>query len=217
MSDVLRSPKKRRASATPDDAAAAGAQALASRQGRVPDRARYSRAHASGRRRRRRGKCRAGGDVFVAAVAGATHCGAPLYTNAHERRPVQDVEPSFGKILNHAFPVGLADGTLEESSFLYFLIQNFLLLKDYGRGLSLAAAKAGLIERVLLLSGPLRSIQELQVFHEGTPGTCIIFCANSGARTRAAEKVARGRGAAGERAANAQLPTRDVVPLAAGV
>ncbi len=48
----------------------------------------------------------------------------------------------YGKILDHPFVQGLADGSLNEEVFRFYVIQDALYLKDYARGLALLGAKA---------------------------------------------------------------------------
>jgi thiaminase/transcriptional activator TenA len=48
----------------------------------------------------------------------------------------------YGKILEHPFIKGLTDGSLDEESFRFYVIQDALYLRDYARGLALLGAKA---------------------------------------------------------------------------
>ena len=48
----------------------------------------------------------------------------------------------YGKILKHPFIQGLTDGSLDEESFRFYVIQDALYLRDYARGLALLGAKA---------------------------------------------------------------------------
>ncbi|WP_265447098.1 thiaminase II [Flexivirga meconopsidis] len=53
--------------------------------------------------------------------------------------PMQD---GLGRVLDHPFLVGLANGDLPREAFGYFIIQDTLYLGDYARALALLAAKA---------------------------------------------------------------------------
>jgi thiaminase/transcriptional activator TenA len=48
----------------------------------------------------------------------------------------------FAAILEHPFLTGLTDGSLERSSFQFYVVQDAHYLREYARALSLAAARA---------------------------------------------------------------------------
>jgi thiaminase/transcriptional activator TenA len=48
----------------------------------------------------------------------------------------------YDRILKHPFIRGLTDGSLDEESFRFYVIQDALYLKDFARGLALLGAKA---------------------------------------------------------------------------
>jgi thiaminase/transcriptional activator TenA len=52
------------------------------------------------------------------------------------------IDPTYGAILQHPFLAGLADGTLPEESFAYYLAQDAHYLRDYARALAVVGAKA---------------------------------------------------------------------------
>ena len=52
------------------------------------------------------------------------------------------IEDIYGKILKHPFIRGLTDGSLNEESFRFYVIQDALYLRDFARGLALLGAKA---------------------------------------------------------------------------
>lgn len=53
-----------------------------------------------------------------------------------------DIEPIYAAILDHPFLIGLADGTLPEPTFAYYLAQDAHYLRDYARALAVVGAKA---------------------------------------------------------------------------
>src|SRR4029077_5505327 len=52
------------------------------------------------------------------------------------------IEPIYAAILRHPFLRGLTDGSLPRESFRFYAVQDALYLRDFARGLSLAAARA---------------------------------------------------------------------------
>ena len=52
------------------------------------------------------------------------------------------IAPVYRAILGHPFLAGLADGSLPEPAFRYYVLQDALYLRDFARGLAVAAAKA---------------------------------------------------------------------------
>jgi len=52
----------------------------------------------------------------------------------------------FSAILSHPFIKGLTDGTLEEEKFRYYILQDLLYLKEFGKVLAVLSAKADKIE-----------------------------------------------------------------------
>ncbi|MEU3493111.1 thiaminase II [Kitasatospora cineracea] len=51
-------------------------------------------------------------------------------------------EPTYRRILDHPFLLGLADGTLPRAAFRHFVVQDSHYLRDYARALAVCAAKA---------------------------------------------------------------------------
>lgn len=51
-------------------------------------------------------------------------------------------ETLFPAILEHPFVRGLTDGTLPEASFRYYVVQDSLYLREFGRGLALLGARS---------------------------------------------------------------------------
>lgn len=54
----------------------------------------------------------------------------------------RDIEPTFARILDHPFLVGLVDGTLAPDVFAHYVAQDVHYLRDYARALAIVAAKA---------------------------------------------------------------------------
>lgn len=54
----------------------------------------------------------------------------------------QKTDSIWEAIFQHPMVTGIGDGTLPESKFRYWLIQDYLYLKDYARMMALGAAKA---------------------------------------------------------------------------
>lgn len=61
--------------------------------------------------------------------------------------------PVFKKILNHPFVRGLADGTLPQDVFAYYIRQDALYLESYARTMSLIAARLPRQEQRDLMTG----------------------------------------------------------------
>ena len=62
------------------------------------------------------------------------------------------IRPIYAKILTHPFLTGLTDGTLDEASFRFYVTQDSLYLKDFGRGLSILAAKSPSDDAVIMFN-----------------------------------------------------------------
>jgi thiaminase/transcriptional activator TenA len=54
----------------------------------------------------------------------------------------QGIIPIYESILAHPFIKGLTEGSLDEKSFKFYVIQDALYLREFARALSIAAAKA---------------------------------------------------------------------------
>jgi thiaminase (transcriptional activator TenA) len=53
-----------------------------------------------------------------------------------------EIDATFAEILGHRFVTGLADGSLEEEAFRYYVVQDAHFLRGFARTLSVAAARA---------------------------------------------------------------------------
>ncbi|KAI3436586.1 hypothetical protein D9Q98_006003 [Chlorella vulgaris] len=58
----------------------------------------------------------------------------------------------FSQIMSHAFLTQLADGSLEEATFKFYIVQGALYLREYARALALVASKAPRAEWVAFFS-----------------------------------------------------------------
>ncbi len=69
----------------------------------------------------------------------ATDPSAPDTTTANLWASAADV---YQRVVEHPFLAGLADGTLPEAAFRYYVVQDALYLHEYARALSVCAARA---------------------------------------------------------------------------
>jgi thiaminase (transcriptional activator TenA) len=58
------------------------------------------------------------------------------------RRLWESIAGLYDQILAHPFLAGLADGSLDQKAFRYYVVQDALYLRDYARALSVCAARA---------------------------------------------------------------------------
>lgn len=54
----------------------------------------------------------------------------------------KSIAPIYDAILRHPFITGLGDGSLNRESFKFYVVQDALYLREFGRALSLAGARA---------------------------------------------------------------------------
>jgi thiaminase/transcriptional activator TenA len=71
--------------------------------------------------------------------------------------------PVWDASLAHPFVRGLGDGTLDESSFRWYIRQDYLFLIDYGRLLSLGAARAPRVAWMRRFAGLALSVLETEM------------------------------------------------------
>ena len=71
------------------------------------------------------------------------------------------IRPVFAAILGHPFLRGLADGTLPEESFRYYVLQDAIYLRDFARALSLVGVRS-------------RDESSLLMFDEHSAGTIAV-------------------------------------------
>src|SRR5712692_8464872 len=62
------------------------------------------------------------------------------------------IETIYAAILRHPFLTGLRDGSLPRDSFRFYAVQDALYLREFARGLSLAAARAPRDEWIIMFN-----------------------------------------------------------------
>jgi len=78
------------------------------------------------------------------------------------------IETIYGAIVRHPFVTGLTDGSLPRESFRFYAVQDALYLREFARGLSIAAARAPRDEWIIMFNE--HSAEALRVeraLHEG--------------------------------------------------
>ena len=76
---------------------------------------------------------------------------------------LRDAAPSWQASLTHPFVRGLGDGSLPEASFRFYIRQDYLFLIDYGRLLSLGAARAPRLSWMRTFAGLSSSVLETEM------------------------------------------------------
>jgi thiaminase/transcriptional activator TenA len=76
---------------------------------------------------------------------------------------LRDAAPSWGAAVGHPFVAGLGDGSLPEDAFRFYIRQDYLFLIDYGRLLSLAAARAPRVSWMRTFAGLSSSVLETEM------------------------------------------------------
>jgi Putative transcription activator len=64
----------------------------------------------------------------------------------------REITPIYRAILDHPFIKGLTDGSLEEESFRFYVVQDTLYLREFARALSIAAAKSPEDEWIIMFN-----------------------------------------------------------------
>src|SRR4026207_2129461 len=62
------------------------------------------------------------------------------------------VSPIYAALLRHPLLTGLTDGSLAREAFRFYAVQDALYLREFARGLSLAAARAPRDERIIMFN-----------------------------------------------------------------
>lgn len=90
-------------------------------------------------------------------------------TNTTER--VLNAASGIWKAYNeHPFVLGIQNGTLDKEKFRYYIMQDFLCLKDYAKTFAVGAAKAKSIETAQLFAKYIALIHEEMDIHSGYMG-----------------------------------------------
>jgi len=78
------------------------------------------------------------------------------------------IEPIYAEILRHPFLTGLSDGSLSRDSFQFYAVQDALYLREFARGLSIAAARAPRDEWIIMFNEhAAEALRVERVLHEG--------------------------------------------------
>lgn len=80
----------------------------------------------------------------------------------------KSIEPIYGAILRHPFIQGLGDGSLDRESFRFYVIQDAIYLREFGRALSLTSARAPLDDWIVMFAEhAANAVKVERVLHEG--------------------------------------------------
>ena len=78
------------------------------------------------------------------------------------------IEDLYTAILRHPFVTGLTDGSLPRESFRFYAVQDALYLRDFARGLSLAASHAPRDEWIIMFNEhAAEALRVERALHEG--------------------------------------------------
>jgi thiaminase (transcriptional activator TenA) len=80
----------------------------------------------------------------------------------------KSIEPIYGAILSHPFIRGLADGSLDRECFKFYVLQDALYLREFGRALAVTAARAPEDEWIVMFAEhAANAIKVERTLHEG--------------------------------------------------
>jgi thiaminase/transcriptional activator TenA len=78
------------------------------------------------------------------------------------------IETIYAAILRHPFLTGLRDGSLPRESFRFYAVQDALYLREFARGLSIAAARAPRDEWIIMFNEhAAEALRVERALHEG--------------------------------------------------
>jgi thiaminase/transcriptional activator TenA len=78
------------------------------------------------------------------------------------------IDTIYAAILRHPFLTGLTDGSLARESFRFYAVQDALYLREFARGLSLAAARAPRDEWIIMFDEhAAEALRVERALHEG--------------------------------------------------
>ncbi|MFP3190621.1 MAG: thiaminase II [Thermoproteota archaeon] len=72
------------------------------------------------------------------------------------------IEDIFSSIISHPFIKGLTDGTLEEEKFRYYIIQDYLYLREFSRALAILSSKAEILNESLLFASHVQDVFKVE-------------------------------------------------------
>jgi thiaminase/transcriptional activator TenA len=80
----------------------------------------------------------------------------------------KSIEPIYDAILRHPFIRGLGDGSLDPESFKFYVVQDSLYLREFGRALSIAAARAPQDDWIVMFAEhAANAVKVERALHEG--------------------------------------------------
>ena len=80
----------------------------------------------------------------------------------------RSIETIYAAILRHPFLTGLTDGSLARESFRFYALQDALYLREFARGLSMAAARAPRDEWIIMFNEhAAEALRVERALHEG--------------------------------------------------
>ena len=80
----------------------------------------------------------------------------------------KSIEPIYGAILRHPFVRGLGDGSLEHECFKFYVLQDALYLREFGRALAIAAARAPEDDWIVMFAEhAANAVKVERALHEG--------------------------------------------------
>jgi thiaminase/transcriptional activator TenA len=72
------------------------------------------------------------------------------------------ITPIYEAILDHPFLRGIADGTLDEKAFRFYVVQDAHYLRDYARALSICSARAPREDDILMFAQHASDVIEVE-------------------------------------------------------
>jgi thiaminase/transcriptional activator TenA len=80
----------------------------------------------------------------------------------------KSIEPIYDAILRHPFIRGLGDGSLDHETFKFYVLQDALYLREFGRALSITAARAPLDDWIVMFAEhAANAVRVERALHEG--------------------------------------------------
>jgi thiaminase (transcriptional activator TenA) len=80
----------------------------------------------------------------------------------------QSIEPIYSAILRHPFIRGLGDGSLNSDCFKFYVLQDAIYLREFGRALAIAAARAPEDDWIVMFAEhAANAVKVERALHEG--------------------------------------------------